>query len=62
MRLPKAVAFPDNIKKVDIIALGRTRLVVPTGQAWESWFAGESVTDDFMHSRDQPAEQEREAF
>ena len=62
MRLPKAVAFPENVKKVDIIALGKTRLVVPAGQAWESWFAHETVTSDFMETRAQPDEQERDAL
>ena len=62
VRLPKAVAFPDDIKKVDIISVGRTRLIVPAGEGWDSWFDGEGVTDDFMTERDQPEDQEREAF
>ncbi len=62
MRLPKPVAFPDSVKKVDIIVIGKTRLVVPAGQAWDSWFAGESVTSDFMASREQPSEQKRDTF
>jgi antitoxin VapB len=60
MRLPKRVAFPEEVKQVDIIALGRARLVVPTGEAWDSWFDGEGVTEDFMAEREQPADQERE--
>ncbi|MGE6608237.1 hypothetical protein ACQKE4_17230 [Halomonas sp. NPDC076908] len=31
-------------------------------EAWDSWFDGESVTEDFMSKREQPKEQEREAF
>ena len=34
VRLPKAVALPDEVKRVDIIALGRARLIVPTGEGW----------------------------
>ena len=60
MRLPKPVAFPEEVKQVDIIALGRARLVVPTGEAWDSWFDGEGVTEDFMAEREQPTNQERE--
>ncbi|MBL4870593.1 MAG: antitoxin [Robiginitomaculum sp.] len=60
VRLPKPVAFPDSVKKVDIIVIGKTRLIVPAGQAWDSWFAGESVTSDFMATRDQPNDQIRD--
>lgn len=62
VRLPKAVALPDEVKRVDIIALGRARLIVPAGEGWDSWFDGPRVTDDFMSLRDQPADQEREGF
>ncbi len=60
VRLPKPVALPDSVKKVDIIPLGRARLIVPAGDAWDSWFDGEGVTEDFMQDREQPLDQERE--
>ena len=60
VRLPKAVAFPSSVKKVDIVAVGRARLITPAGESWDSWFSDEGVSDDFMTSRDQPADQERE--
>ncbi|WP_097304954.1 type II toxin-antitoxin system VapB family antitoxin [Pseudomonas chlororaphis] len=62
IRMPKAVALPDDVTRVDIVAVGRTRIITPAGEAWDSWFDGESVSADFMIERDQPAEQEREAF
>lgn len=62
VRLPKPVALPESVKKVDIIALGRARLIVPAGEAWDSWFEGEGVSDDFMADREQPPEQQREGF
>ncbi|SDZ23897.1 type II toxin-antitoxin system VapB family antitoxin [Pseudomonas sp. NFIX28] len=62
IRVPKAVALPDDVTRVDIVAVGRTRIITPAGEAWDSWFEGESVSADFMSERDQPAEQEREAF
>lgn len=62
VRLPKAVALPESVKRVDIISLGRARLIVPAGEGWDSWFDGEGVTDDFMNLRDQPEDQERESF
>ncbi|NWA10541.1 type II toxin-antitoxin system VapB family antitoxin [Pseudomonas gingeri] len=62
VRLPKAAALPDDVKRVDIVAIGRTRIITPAGESWDSWFDGEGVTDDFMAAREQPAEQERESF
>lgn len=62
IRLPKSVALPEDITRVDVVAIGRTRIISPAGEAWDSWFEGESVSPDFMASRDQPADQEREGF
>ena len=62
VRLPKSVALPDDVKRVDVVAVGRTRIITPEGTSWDEWFAGETVTDDFMLEREQPAEQEREGF
>ncbi|QWK80824.1 type II toxin-antitoxin system VapB family antitoxin [Ochrobactrum sp. BTU1] len=62
IRLPKAVALPADVKRVDIVAVGRTRIIAPAGEAWDSWFEGIEPTSDFMSDRDQPASQEREAL
>ncbi|HBL8813509.1 TPA: toxin-antitoxin system antitoxin VapB [Escherichia coli] len=62
VRLPKAVALPEDVKKVDVIAVGRTRIITPAGESWDSWFDGDSVSADFMNDREQPAVQERELF
>lgn len=60
VRLPKAVAMPNDVKRVDVIAIGRARVITPVGEAWDSGFNGDSVTADFMAEREQPADQERE--
>lgn len=62
IRLPKRVAMPPEVRQVDIVALGRARLIVPAGTGWESWFADPPVTADFMAERDQPDDQERDPF
>jgi len=62
VRLPRSVALPDDVKRVDVVAVGRTRIITPEGTSWDEWFAGETVTDDFMSEREQSAEQEREGF
>ncbi|WP_447894102.1 type II toxin-antitoxin system VapB family antitoxin [Vreelandella sp. GE22] len=62
VRMPKSLALPEGVTRVDVIAVGRARLITPAGEAWDSWFDGPSVTTDFMGEREQPVEQEREAF
>ncbi|KMN08289.1 type II toxin-antitoxin system VapB family antitoxin [Pseudomonas helleri] len=62
VRLPKAAALPDDVRRVDIIAVGRARIITPAGESWDSWFEGEGVTADFMSEREQPADQQRDEF
>ena len=64
VRLPKAVALPEDVKKVEVIAVGRTRIITPAGESWDSWFDGDgnNVSADFMNDREQPAIQERDSF
>lgn len=62
VRLPKSVAVPDDVTRVEVIAVGRTRILTPVGEAWGNWFDGPGVSDDFMAERAQPAAQEREPF
>lgn len=62
VRLPKAVALPDDVKRVDVVALGRVRIITPAGESWDSWFDFEGVTADFMSEREQPGDQMRENF
>ena len=61
MRLPKAVAFPDDVHQVEIIKIGQSRLVSPVGKRWDDLFAaGPRASDDFMSEREQPPAEERE--
>ncbi len=62
VRLPKAVAFDESVTRVEIVAVGNTRIISPTGESWNQWFDGPVVSDDFMSDREQPAEQKRENF
>ena len=62
VRLPKAAALPDDVKRVDIVTVGRARIITPVGECWDSWFEGEGVTADFMSEREQPADQRRDVF
>ncbi len=62
VRLPKAVALPENVKRVEVIAVGRTRIITPAGETWDEWFDGHNVSADFMDNREQPGMQERESI
>ena len=62
VRLPKSVALPDDVKRVDVVAIGKTRIITPEGTSWDEWFDGDSVTDDFMSECEQAADQLREEF
>ena len=61
IRLPKPVAFPDSVKIVDIIKLGRARLITPAGESWDVWFDRKAVAEDFVPEREQPGHQERDS-
>ena len=60
IRLPKAVAFPEVIKNVEITSIGNKRVITPVGQSWDEWFDASGVSSDFMEDRQQSEDQTRE--
>ncbi len=63
VRLPKAVAFPEDVHKVDVLKVGLTRIIVPQGSRWDDLFlSGPRATQDFLEQREEPALDERESF
>jgi len=62
VRLPKAVAFPDSVSKVEIYAIGQSRLITPAGNGWDDWFEQAPASTDFMTTREQETDQQRESF
>jgi antitoxin VapB len=61
VRLPKAVAFPDGVREVEVIKVGNTRVITPLGRRWEDFFLhGPPASDDFMTERVDPLPEERE--
>ena len=60
VRLPKAVALPDHVKKVDIIRQGNARVILPAGGSWKEFFDGPRLDDDFLENRNQPLPQRRD--
>lgn len=63
VRLPADVRFPENVKKVNVRAVGRERILTPIEHSWDSFFlADEGVSDDFLTERAEQLESERESF
>lgn len=60
VRLPKAVAFPEDVEEVEVLVVGEARLIVPKGRRWRSYFAeGPFAEPGFMADRAEPELQER---
>jgi antitoxin VapB len=59
VRLPKPVALPGE-RQVEIVRVGRSRLISPAGQSWDLYFDGLGASDDFMRERAQPEADVRE--
>jgi antitoxin VapB len=63
VRLPKAVAFPDDVHEVDIVKIGSGRLITPQGKRWDDLFEhGPRASEDFMRERMQSEIENRESL
>jgi antitoxin VapB len=63
VRLPKAVAFADDVHEVDIVKIGLSRVVTPQGKRWDDLFEhGPRASEDFMRERAQPEGETRESL
>jgi antitoxin VapB len=63
VRLPKAVAFPADVHQVEIVRVGRSRVISPQGKRWDDLFdGGPRASEDFTSEREQPAVEDRESF
>jgi antitoxin VapB len=54
VRLPEPVAFHEGVHQVEIVRIGRSRLISPAGERWDAFFDGPRASDDFMAERRQP--------
>jgi antitoxin VapB len=63
VRLPKPVAFPEGVTEVEILVVGKARVIVPKGGKWDWYFSlPEKADDDFLLDRDQGEAEERESL
>jgi antitoxin VapB len=59
VRLPKDVAFPEDVRQVIVLRDGRRRIVLPDGSLWDDFFDAPGID---LGPRDQPKAQAREAL
>ena len=53
--------MPDSVKKVEIRARGKDRIISPLGHRWDDFFLnGPRVSDDFMNERGSQEQAARE--
>lgn len=63
VRLPAELRLPENVKHVQVRALGNDRIISPVENAWDSFFqSGPQVSDDFMNERASQVQSPREAL
>lgn len=64
VRLPADMRFPASVKKVNIRALGKERVISPVESTWDSFFQRNTLvaSDDFMNERASQQQSERENF
>ena len=61
VRLPSHLRLPENVKRVQVRAVGQDRIISPLNNAWDSFFLSEpQVSDDFMTERASQTQAERE--
>jgi antitoxin VapB len=63
VRLPAEMRFPESVKKVEVRAVGRERIIAPAESSWDSFFLGATtVSADFMSERADQTQAERESL
>lgn len=59
VRIPKAMAFPESVKKVKVVQQGSSLVITPVDDSWEAFMKGPRLDDDFKRPP-QPEPQKRE--
>lgn len=59
VRLPKDVAFPDDVKQVTVLRDGNRRVIVPADSLWDAFFDAPGID---LGPREQPPVQLRDSL
>jgi antitoxin VapB len=61
VRLPADLRFPEGVKRVQVRALGRERIIAPVDGTWDSFFLNAAPMDaDFLPERASQTQTSRE--
>jgi antitoxin VapB len=61
VRLPAELRLPASVKKVEVRARGKDRIISPVGHRWDEFFLnGPPVSDDFLTDRGSQIQSDRE--
>jgi antitoxin VapB len=61
VRLPAELRLPDHVKKVEVRARGKDRIISPLGHRWDDFFLnGPRVSEDYMNERGSQTQSPRE--
>jgi len=61
VRLPAELRLPEHVKKVEVRARGKDRIISPLGHRWDDFFLnGPRVSEDFMNERGSQTQTPRE--
>ncbi|MBA0207677.1 hypothetical protein [Pectobacterium brasiliense] len=52
--ISKTAALTGDVKDADTTAIDHLRVTTSSEEGWDSWFATENATSDFMEDREQP--------
>lgn len=63
VRLPAELRLPDEVKRVQVRAVGPDRVISPADRVWDSFFQdGPQVSDDFLPQRASQEQPDREGL
>jgi antitoxin VapB len=63
VRLPSELRLPENVKRVQVRAVGNDRIISPVDSSWDSFFlGGPKVSEDFLQERASQEQTERESL
>jgi antitoxin VapB len=63
VRLPLDMRLPENVKHVQVRAVGAERIISPLQNSWDSFFSsGNTASDDFLPERASQDQPKREAL
>ena len=63
VRLPSELRLPENVKRVQVRAVGNDRIISPVDSSWDSFFlGGPKVSEDFLQERASQEQSNRESL